>query len=342
LARMMIGQPFEVPPAPAAEPWPSWYADLTQFFQGANHHLAGDAAAAQAAFHAYMNSDGSPAWPYAFKPLAQSYLDNAQDWVEKRSQIDDLLNQRQPDSALNLLRDAQRKYPAWFKKEIDDLAQRTRQMMAEIARAKQDEDQTETEARQQEEAEAERRRQAQIELQRQLDRLDAIRESALTSVAQKEFRQAAERIEQDTRELTLPEARQMAGFLKESFDLLDSGKQFIIQSFPRRPYVRGRSEIGGEAVSANQQLIQLRIGSVGSAQKTWAEIPPRVYVDMLSFYIATVDNPRPKAELTLGLSLYAYYTGNYPYAQRYAEMAVQLNPDLKRKALQLMPGILPQ
>lgn len=348
LARLALGKPFTRPPSKLNEDWPSWYDDFTLFCQGLSELRAKQFEAALEKLQQYDAKKGdAPAWPYAFKGVAQKWIDRLQQWIGARNEALALLQEQKPKAAVDKLNSIKAGLDPVFASEFEAALKKAQQALKLEEAKTQAAQQAEEKARQQEaerirlEQEAAKEKERLERVQAELDVVDVLRNAARPALATKDFRGAVEALNKARDQFSTPEGKKIFSFLVESYDRLDEEKRAMMQALPGDPFRRGRAELGGDAVAASETGVRIQLLSgAGLIEKSWAQVSPRLYMEMLSQYAGGAKEPREKARAALGLALYAYLNGAYAPAQRFAASAAQTDPSLTAKIHQLMPDVL--
>ncbi len=333
-ARFILGRPFEKPPAGEGREWPAWFETFMDFLRAYERFKAGQPEEGVAFMKKYMDaiSGGDPTWPFAFRPVAEQWQRKGEEWARFNATIDGRLPRGQHDYVLREIEKWRNDPQAG--RFMPGLEQRWAQTRADQARRQAEADRARQEAE----------RKAYLEkVQGELDRLDQAREEALPLVVRRDFRGAAELVRSRLTDLATDEARQALALTVESFERMEALRRFVVRSVPEAPFTGARRDIGGDIVGASLTTVSVSLaGGAGSAERSWDVISPRVFADMASFYLGRSAAPAAeKGELALAMALYAYYNGGFRPAAAFAENAVKLNPELRARARQFMPGLLP-
>ncbi len=331
LGRVLLGRPFAAPAAKAGESWPAWFTDLADFVRGFDALAKGEAGEAKACWTRYLAAGGGePAWPYAFQPVASNYLRRAEQWDRLREGVTNRVAKGQGQAAIGELerRAADAAWAVW-KGEIETALAG--------ARAAQEAHLAQIDAEKAREAEGLRREKVQAEL----DALDAVREPLGAAVARKEFARAAEVLGA----LPAPETREAAevlALMRRAVERMEVLFGFLGESMAGRPFSQGRRELGGAAVGATARGVTVALpGGVGNVEKTWDQVNPRLFAQMVAFYLQPASVPaEERATVSLALALYLYYSGAVRPAAEYAAAAVRADPAIETEVRRHMPGLL--
>ena len=334
-ARFILGRPFETPPAGEGREWPAWFETFMDFLRAYERFKAGQPEEGVAFMKKYMDAlgGGDPTWPFAFRPVAEQWQRKGEEWARFDATIDGRLARGQHDYVLREIEKWRNDLQAG--RFMPGLEQRWAQTRADLARRQAEADR----ARQEAERQAHREK-----VQGELDRLDQAREQALPLIARRDFRGAAETVRGRAGDLATDEARQALALTVEALERMEALRRFVLRSVPEAPFTGARREIGGDIVGASPTAVTVSLaGGAGAAERSWDLIPPRIFADMAAFYLGRSAAPAAeKGELTLAMALYAYYSGGFRPAAAFADIAVKLNPDLRARVRQLMPGLLPE
>ena len=180
-------------------------------------------------------------------------------------------------------------------------------MDTEIARAREIEAQ-ESAARQAEEEKAHAEK-----IQADFDRLDAARGANVPLVAQKDYRRALANLLRVGPELQTPEGQKALATIRESYERMEELKKLLIARIPASPFPGAAgSELGGETVGADGMGIKVALGSHGELVRTWEEISVRMYLQLLTHYLASSGlGDAERANLTLSVAVLCYENGGF-------------------------------
>ncbi len=332
-ARFLLGRPFELPPPGEGRSWPRWFDDFMLFLRAYDHFRAGRPTEGLALTEQYAALSGSePSWPYAFRVVAEQWKKKAEEWKQFATDMQRRLARGEAEAVLRQL-EAWKSDPA-SGRFMDGLDERITIAREAVERLRIERERSRQEAE---------RKAMEAKLQEELDRLDGMRAQVLPLLQRREFRAAIDTLDAQTALLTTPEARQILRDTIEACDRMDILRRFIIRSVSEAPFTGARQELRGDVVAARSEGIIIRLtGGVGEVDRGWDDVSAKVFADMGLFYVNRAAlPPQEKAELTLALALYAYYSGVFRPAASLAETAVRLHPDLATTVRRLMPGILP-
>ncbi len=333
VARFILGQPFELPPAGPGRAWPAWFDAFMNFIRAYDSFRAGRTEEGALFLKKYLDAPvpDDPKWPFAFRSVAETWRKRVEEWARYQAQIENRLRAGQHEAVLNDLEKWRGDVNAGrFMPGLETRLAQVREALAQRQAAAE-------EARR---IAAEKARKEQV--QAELDRLDAAREQLLPRIARRDFRGAIESLRADFGGLTTDEAKQALAITVETLEGMDALRLFVIRSIASAPYTGARRELGGDITAAAAQRLTVVLASgAGVAERTWDQVPSRVFADMAAFYIGRSSAPAPeRAELGLALAMFAYYTGAFRPAENYAESAIRLNPEIRAKARRWMPGLL--
>ena len=304
---------------------PTPVGDLAGFFNGLAALRASDWRKAEAAFKTYGSlAAAEPAWAYALKPLAHVLEKQARDFRFQQETTAPWLTTGQAGKARAAWEEFQRKAHPVFFALVD----------AEVLRAR------EAEAREQADHLAAEQKAAQERIQEDLDKLDAARAAQLPAVQVKDYRTAISGINRLIAEMKTAEGRQVLATLRENYERMEALKKFLVARIMASPFPGAGTELGGDAIGADPSGIRVALGQHGAVVREWTEISVRMYLQLLSHYVADPSlSDAERADLTLSMAVFCYEGGGFRAATGYADQAVKLQPDLKPKVRALMPGI---
>lgn len=326
LARYVLGEGDEGALFVEAARWPDWMQALTEFFAGVHYLRRGRYGEARSHLAIYLGKErGAPRWPYELQAMAQRWVERVDRWSELSKEAEQRIAGGQTAAAREALVAFGESAGALFRPAVE-------QRLAEVAKA----EQAEAEAR----ARAARIAHA-AEVQKDLDRLDEVREENLPLVLQTDYRRAAAAVAKILPELTTPEGQETAQILSESYDHMDGIKKFLIKSISANPY-RQPSDLGGDVVGASLTGLRLSLGGMGEMLKPWDQVSVRTLVAMTQYYLSdpTISESERAAKF-LALAVLCYHNGGFKAAATYADQAVKLDANLKPRVRRLMPDILP-
>lgn len=306
---------------------PQWYGHLAEFFVGLDYLREGNVSKATDSFKAYVANKGAdPVWPYSLQPVAKVCLAQMATFSSARDRARQFVAAKQAAKASAVMQEVRFKSSALLFPLIDhELA------LAQAAEQK--------EAAEQKRVELQAKRE---NIQADLDRLDEVHTANLPLVAVKDFRKASAAVIKLIPEMKTAEGQQMLATLREVYDRMDALKKYLMDAIGRTPFRGGGTELGGDAVGADLNGIQIRLGQHGAMVIPWEQVSARTFLQLASFYLGDASLPdKDKADLALSTAVYCYENGGFKPAVQYAEQAVKLDPDAKQKVRRLMPDILP-
>jgi serine/threonine protein kinase len=325
LARYMMGEIDEGPVFLETSKWPTWYADVVDFFVGLDYFHKGNLAHAKTSFATYLTKQGKvPSWPYSFKPVVQEWLNQMAAWETQMQNVGRLLAQGQGAKAREILEKAKVTAIPLLHPLIDQaLSQAYLVEKTELA-----------------EQQRRERRLHQDQVQQDLDRIDEVRTANLPLVAQKDFRKASAALTKVLGDLKTPEGNRYLSLVRESYDRMDALKKFLMARISEEPFKQSGNELGGEAVGADLNGIRVALGVNGFMLRSWDQISVRLMAQLASFYLNKPSIPeKERADQWLSLAVFCYANGGYKPAANYAETAIKLDSSLADKARRLMPDM---
>jgi len=307
----------------------AWYQDALDFFVGVQRLRKSELKGAATQFSTYLAKEGQqPAWAYSFKPLARSWQAQISAWQEQQLAAERLLKTGQYTKAREVLEQYRGSVAPILGATADKALAQVRQV-------------EETELEKQRRAE---QRQRQQQLQAELNLIDDIRGANLTLVNQKDFRKAQAAMSRILPQIKSGEGQKTFRLLNEAYERMDALKKFLIARIPVAPARRSAiPDLPGDAVSADLNGIQVALGQHGAMTITWDQASPKLIVQLADYYL---NDPalaaEEKADKYLSTAVFCYEMGGWKWAADRASLAIKLNADLKAKALQLMPQIVPE
>jgi len=305
--------------------WPPWYGDLTEFFMGMDQLRSGSLTQAKSFFESYIGRSGEdPAWPYLFQPIAKNCIKEISAFQKVKQKSDELVASKRAAKAKTVLQDFRFKTLPLLYPVIDE-----RISMAEGA--------------QREEEREEQLAQRKIhrgKVQADIDRLDAVRTRNLMFVTKKDFRKAAAAVTKLTADMQTNEGQQSLILCRESYDRMAALKKFLISRISASSY-RGKSDLGGTASAADVNGIRVALGQHGAMVVPWDQVSIRTFLQLSNYYLTDKSlSEKKRADMTVSTAIFCYENARFKWAEKLVERAAKLDPGIKTKIRQLMPGML--
>ncbi len=181
-------------------------------------------------------------------------------------------------------------------------------------------------------------------VQRELDLLDELRAANAPFIAQRRFEEAAQALSRAQADLTMDESKAYYQTLTAVYAALAQLKVFLVESIGQAPYRRGWlvGTTAHDIIAADAGAgISIALGSAGSMLLPWNQINLPQILNMAEYYLE--QRPlaaRERAQIMLGLALFCYESGTLKAAKKRAEIALQLDADLKDQIQRMMPELL--
>ncbi len=308
--------------------WPAWFDDLRRLMSGAQALAGGDTDLARRDLAAFLaHPDGQPEWVAAMRPAVRR-------WLLALERLDDTRR------AVRLHLDARR--PELARRELLTYRVDALPVLADAAldmgRA--------VEAMEKEQEVAARdtaARAHRLRVQRDLDRVDAaLAEQSVLLLRNRDFRRASLSVSTLPSDMTAPEGRMAAQWVREQFDRLEALKAFLVRAIEQQPFTRADgSDLGGDVISASALGVRATLDGRTVITHTWDALSPRTFIRMAEFYTAL---PRlaekERAEALVGLALFSAMNGAFEPAQNYARRAVALDPGIQPIVRRALPGLV--
>jgi hypothetical protein len=334
LARVLIGQPYLMPPQKEGQSWPAWYGDWVDFVQGARDCRAGKTAEARDALSRYVaKTPADVSWPYVFQPFAKTTVERIEEWERMRGGMKARV---ESGGGAQLLQNLD-----WWSKRQDA------RLLAAQVKAGRAEAEAYIEDYRKRQAEKQRladERKRMDKIQAELDALDDARARVLPLLARFDFEQAYAAFDGAAAAATEPEAKRAADLAREGYRGLMDLRAFVGDAVSRAPYTQGRGALGGDVVALSDKGVTVAFaGGAGRVEKPWSQVGPRLVMDMAASYVAAPGgaDDKAKAKASLALSYFLYQASGAKAALPYAQRAAQLDAEAAAAVRRIMPGVLP-
>ena len=325
VARLLKGEAASVQIHAARGEWPSWYGDVVTFYDGLRQTGQGnfDGGASLLALYAAAPAKG-PRWPYAFQPLARTWVDGIAAWKGAEPGAKALADAGKVKEAVDAYTAASTNLPAFARKHVEtEIAKLKKKIGDEVAK-KDREEKKKAKAVADKEVAAVR---AALK-----DQEEAIRK-------RKDFAAAVKAIAAVEATLTTQPARDELKPGKDRITRMARIQEIIIQNMASDPFKAQGHDLGGDGVGAGPDGIRVSTRG-GVVLKPWADVSDRTMLRIGAYY---ADDPKTnnaeKAQRYLALALYSSVIGNDQATPKFAEQAIKLDPSVQETVKKLLPKV---